>query len=76
MVASITAVSQVSRPRREERHAPRHDSGKKDGEKLFARILEESMEEKKREQQDCYTTTYDRNRTLQAFSYRTREYRY
>lgn len=75
MVASVTAVSGVSKTKRDERRDANSDSKKKNAERLFASILENSAKEKANEV-DCRTTTYGRDSMMQNFLYQTREYRY
>ncbi|MCM1193750.1 MAG: hypothetical protein NC123_17975 [Butyrivibrio sp.] len=76
MVASVAAVSGVSKTRRDERRDVYSDSKKKNAEKLFASILEDSAKENKANVVDCQTTTYGRDSRVQNFLYQTREYRY
>ena len=76
MVASVAAVSGVNRTGRDERRDAHSDSKKKDAERLFASILEDSAKESKANVVDCRTTTYGRDSMMQNFLYQTREYRY
>lgn len=76
MVASVTAVTGVSKTRRDERREPSPELKKKNAEKLFASILEESTQEKGADEVDCRTTTYGRDSRMQSFLYQTKEYRY
>ncbi len=76
MVTSVTAVSDICRTRREEQHVPDTDSKKKNGQGLFAGILEKSLKEVREDVLECCTTTYGRDSKMQTFLYRTREYRY
>lgn len=75
MVASVAAVSGVSKTRSDERRDAYSDSKKRNAEKLFASILEDSAKEKVNDV-DCRTTTYGRDSMMQNFLYQTREYRY
>lgn len=76
MVASVTAVSGVSKTRRDERRDAHSDSKKKNAEGLFASILEDSAKESRADAVECRTTTYGRDSRVQNFLYQTREYRY
>lgn len=76
MVASVAAVSGVSKTKRDERRDAHSDLKKKSAEKLFASILEGSVKEKRADAVDCQTTTYGRDSRMQNFLYQTREYRY
>ncbi|MDE5588896.1 MAG: hypothetical protein K2J60_07105 [Acetatifactor sp.] len=76
MVASVAAVSGVSKTKRDERRDAYSDSKKRNAEKLFASILEDSAKESKADVVDCRTTTYGRDSMMQSFLYQTREYRY
>lgn len=76
MVASVAAVSGVSKTRRDERRDANSDLKKKNAERLFASILEDSVKENRADVVDCRTTTYGRDSKMQNFLYQTREYRY
>ncbi len=76
MVASVAAVSGVSKTRRDERRDANSDSKGKSAEKLFASILQDSVKENRADVVDCRTTTYGRDSRMQNFLYQTREYRY
>ncbi len=76
MVASVAAVSGVSKTRRDERRESSFDMKKKGAENLFASILEESTQESRADVVDCRTTTYGRDSRMQNFLYQTKEYRY
>ncbi len=76
MVASVTAVTGVSKTRRDERRETSSDLKKKGADNLFASILEESTQESKADVVDCRTTTYGRDSKMQNYLYQTKEYRY
>lgn len=76
MVASVAAVTGVSKTRRDERREPSSELKKKNAEKLFSSILEERTQENKADVVDCRTTTYGRDSKMQSFLYQTKEYRY
>lgn len=78
MVHSVMAVPTVKKTKRDD-HRPVHSDAKsKDGNKLFATILEETTQKPEPETAPmaCQTTMYDRDSRLQNFNYLTREYHY
>lgn len=76
MVASVAAVSSVYKTGRDERRDAHSDPKKKNTERLFASILEDSAKENRADAVDCRTTTYGRDSRLQNYLHQTREYRY
>lgn len=76
MVASVAAVSNVPKTRREEPRIPYSDFKKENGVRSFARILEENVKETKAALMDCNTMTYGRDSRMRDFSYQAREYHY
>ena len=76
MVTSVAAVSGVYKTGRDERRNAHSDSKKKNAERLFAGILNDSAKENRADAVDCRTTTYGRDSRMQNFLYQTREYRY
>lgn len=76
MVTSVAAVSGVYKTRRDERRDAHSDSKKKNADRLFASILDDSAKENRADAVDCRTTTYGRDSRMQNFLYQTREYRY
>lgn len=75
MVASVSAVPLPRRTGRDEQGAF-YGSAKQNGKSLFAGILADTMDRQVEEKADCSTTTYGRDRQLQTFLHRTREYHY
>lgn len=76
MVTSVAAVSGVPKAKHDQQRGAYSDSKKKDTEKLFASILEGSVQENRAKAMDCRTITYGRDSKVQDFFYQTREYRY
>lgn len=76
MVNSVAAVSGVYKAKRDERRDTRSDSKKKNAERLFTSILNDSVRESRADVVDCQTITYGRDSKMQNYHYQTREYRY
>ena len=76
MVNSVSAISTSDKVKRDSSKSGNGYAGGKQGNPMFAQILEEKREERSEAARECYTITYGKNSQLQTFQYRTREYHY